>query len=440
MELSDRHYLRHLNEVNRDNKVVLSEDLFNSNGVLVVPKGIEVNSELTLKVAKHKLSKPIDDSIALGSSLSYEAVVATFEQRLDQLKVLDLVKDMENFHAVKKAFTLIGKYPLILKKLSILENRMPDVFGRALTASAMVFSLCNELKLSKETIESAFLATILADVGLLHIAPEIVNKQGKYTPEEWKMMQGHVAIAKHFADQIPSMPSEVGRALLEHHERFDGFGYPFGKTGNELGIAGQVVAIVDKVSGLVKKLLTNNDYSWQSIIHVMQIPSTAHAPELHNAMIRLLKKISFPYKPAFSRNLYHSLVDDCIAKRERLTLWFTEFAKVYDDHGTLLTDSDQFKPIGLLRKLEYTIANTGLLSESQHVWLESLQQHRTENDFVDIEEFKLLLDEIEYRCLFVMRKFENASEELTERFGGTALLSAYRQGLESILIHSYDTE
>ena len=434
MEISDKYYLEHLYEVNQHNKVVVSKDIFNNNGVLVVKKGVEVNQSLTLRIAKHKLSSPIDGSIALSNSLSYEKLISTFEQRLEALNILEHVKQIDIFDEVSKAFALIGKYPLIIQKLSILEDRMPDIFSSSLTSSAMVLGLCKELKLPKETSEIAFLAAIISDVGLLHIDPEIIHKQGKYSPEERKMMQGHVAIAKHFADQITALPTEVGKALLEHHERVDGFGYPFGKQSDELGIEGQVIAIVDKVSGLVRKLVTNNSYSWQSIIQVMQIPSTAHAHDVHNAMIRLLKRIPFPYQPAFTPQRYESMISECISKRERLTLWQTEFTRVYADHKALLNDSEDFKPMALLSKLEYTIANTGLLNESQHKWLEALQVQHSSDDYLDIEEFILLLDEIEYRCLFIMRKFEEASEELEKRFGDTDLLSAYHQGLESILV------
>lgn len=246
-------------------------------------------------------------------------------------------------------------------------------------------------------------------------------------------MQGHVAIGKHFTDQIKAIPPEVGKALLEHHERLDGYGYPFGKTAESLSVEGQVIAIVDKMSGVVKKLVSNGTYSWQSVIHVMQISSTAHSAEVHDALLRVLKRVQFPFKPAFELNAYKSLVDQCILKRRRLDLWLKEFSKIYADHKQFMNDSPTFKPIGLLHKLEYTVANTGLFDHSLDDWLDSLRLSISDSDYSDIEEFALLLDEIEYRCLFVMRKFEEAKDELAQRFGGVEIVLAYHQGLRSIL-------
>jgi HD-GYP domain-containing protein (c-di-GMP phosphodiesterase class II) len=434
MELSGNDYLTHLAAVNADNKVVLSEEIFNNNGVLVVKKGVEVNRDLIFKVAKHKLAKPIDESITLSDVLTHEKILHTLEQRLESLGVLALVKDTVYFQEVSLAFKQLDQYPQVLQKVSILESRMPEVFGRSLTTSGMALALCRELKLPNETVQTVFLANMMADIGLLHISPAIVSKEGAFTPDERKMMQGHVAIAKHFADSVPNLPNQVGRALLEHHERMDGFGYPFGKQNEELCVEGQVIAIVDKVNGLVQKLINGNSYSWSAILHVMQIPSTAHSPEIHKAMIRLLRNFSLPYAPAFSPERYPNMVIRCMKKRKKLQLWFMEFAKVFVNHKALLTDNENFKPLALLSKLQSTIDNTGLLNDAQHTWLSALYKQTTPTDYADLEEFALLLDEVEYRCVFVMGKMEAAKVELAKRFGGLDLLTTYYQGLNKILM------
>lgn len=431
--LSDEHYLNHLTEVNKHNKVVLSEDIYNQNGVLVIKKGVEVDSELTYKIARHKLKVPIDQSISLNQAITYEHVIESFQQRLQELKLGDLFQKTAMFDDALRAFKVIPKHPQVAQKLTILKERLPDIFSRSLTRSGMAINVCKELNLSENMSENIFLATLISDVGLLHIAPEIVNKDKEFTPQEWKMMQGHVAIGKHFTDQIKAIPPEVGKALLEHHERLDGYGYPFGKTAESLSVEGQVIAIVDKMSGVVKKLVSNGTYSWQSVIHVMQISSTAHSAEVHDALLRVLKRVQFPFKPAFELNAYKSLVDQCILKRRRLDLWLKEFSKIYADHKQFMNDSPTFKPIGLLHKLEYTVANTGLFDHSLDDWLDSLRLSISDSDYSDIEEFALLLDEIEYRCLFVMRKFEEAKDELAQRFGGVEIVLAYHQGLRSIL-------
>jgi hypothetical protein len=247
------------------------------------------------------------------------------------------------------------------------------------------------------------------------------------------MMKGHVVIAKHFADMVPSLPKVVVKAVLEHHERADGFGYPFGKHASQLGIEGQVLAMVDKVSAIYQKLVTSGTHSWTSVIAVIQVPSTAHAVPLQKAMMRVLKGFPLQYEVAFSALQFKELVKTCIEKRKRLSLWFDEFARIYVDHKSLMLDSDSFKPLALLHQLEHTVINSGVLNNAQHTWLIRLPEKLLKVDCLDIEEFALVLDEVEYQCLFVMRKMVFDKDELAKRFDGPELPSLYYLGLMNIL-------
>jgi HD-GYP domain-containing protein (c-di-GMP phosphodiesterase class II) len=433
MELSHQHYVSHLTEVSKTNKVILTDDVFNHRGVLVVKKGVEVDKDFAQKIAKHKLFKPLDRSISLTSTLNQRTSFEFFTSRLDDMQLSDIVRHNGMYKDALESFHLLTRYPLITQKLTVLAERMPDVLGRSLLTSVIALGLCRELKLSKQAVENVFVAGVISNVGLLHIDPLLVNKKGHYSHGEWKLMQGHVVIAKHFADMVPSLPKQVVKAVLEHHERADGFGYPLAKHAPQLGIEGQILAMVDKVSAIYQKLVKHGPYSWTSVIAVMQVPSTAHAKPLHKAMMRVLKGFPLKYEAAFSQLQFKTLVETCIEKRERLNLWFKEFARIYVDHQTLMIESVNFKPLALLHQLEHTVINSGVLSEAQHTWLVKLPEKLLKADCLDIEEFALILDEVEYQCFFVMRKLVLAKDEVAKRFDGLELPSLYYQGLMNIL-------
>lgn len=433
MELSQKHYVAHLTEVSTNNKVILTEDVFNQRGVLVVKKGVEVDKVFAQKIAKHKLLKPLDNSISLTSTLNHRTSFEFFTSHLDDMNLSEIVRHNGMYHDALEAFHLITRYPMITQKLTVLSERMPDVFARSLLTAVMALGLCKELKLSKEITENVFLANIISDVGLLHIDPLIVNKQGQYNSQQWKMMQGHVVIARHFADMVPDLPKAIGRAVLEHHERPDGFGYPFSRHASQLGVEGQILAMVDKVSAIYRKLVMNGPHSWPLVIAVMQLPSTADVPFLHKGMMRLLRGFPVKYEAAYSAMEFRGVVNSCIEKRERLNLWFNEFAKIYVEHKEQMADTENFRPLALLRQLESTVIESGLLSEDQHAWLIKLQTNIAEVDFLEIEEFALVLDEVEYQCFFVMRKLVSAKEELDKRFNDQELPNMYYQGLMAIL-------
>jgi HD-GYP domain-containing protein (c-di-GMP phosphodiesterase class II) len=432
MSSSRGHYIDHLTAVNKKNKVVLAEDVLNERGVLVVKKGAEVNKEFALKVAKHKLIKPIEQSVSLSQSIDHEKIKQSCKAHLSKLSISEHAQKNSEFSAVLAFFECLFKYPLVVQKLTVLEERMPRMFGRVLNTSSLVLGMCRELNLSDESIENVFIAHMISDVGLLHIDPNVVNKKGKYTADEWRLMQGHVAIAKHFADQVPSLSPIVSRALLEHHEREDGLGYPFGKKGDKLCIEGQILSIVDSVSGLSTKLVHKQSYSWNAILHIMQMPGTEHKIEVQNAMIRLLRRLQFPHEPAYKHAQYKLLAKQCAAQRKRLRLWFLEFEKIFANHQGILTSND-FDAVALHKTLENTIHETGILNDTQHDWLVDLEQNIQPEDYIELEEYILLLDEVKFRCFFVLRTFIGHEDELAKRVGSRELLISYFMGLNKIL-------
>ena len=433
MVATQQYYLSHLTEVNKSNTIILAEDVFNDRGVLVVKKGGEVNKIFAQKIAKHKLLKPIDHSISLTSTLNQRTLFDFYSRSLDNMKLSNIVRHNGMRNDALEAFHLLNQYPLIIQKLTILAERMPEVLKSSLLTSVLALSLCRELKLSKQTAECVFVAGVIANVGLLHIDPLIVNKKGHYTQDERNLMKGHVVIAKYFADSVPSLHKLVAKAVLEHHERADGFGYPFAKQASQLGIEGQILAMVDKVNAIYQKLVRDCPHSWTSVIAVIQVPSTAHAAPLNNAMMRVLKGFSVKYEAAFSKLEFKKLVKKCIVKRERLHLWFREFARIYNEHPTLMVESVNFKPLALLHQLEYTVNNSGVLNEALHTWLVQLPENLLEADCLDVEEFALVLDEVEYQCVFVMRKLGAAKDEFAKRFDDPELADLYYQGLTCIL-------
>lgn len=435
MDTQQSHYIDHLAEVNKTNKVVLTEDVRNSKGALVVKKGVAVDRTLAAKLAKHKLIKPLENSVSLSNSLTYNQIAQMFKDRLSSNNLLLVCIQNQDFYDAFELLKLIFDYPLVVQKLTVLAHRMPERFANTIVTSVLSYPVSKQLQLSERSTKATFFACILSNIGLLHIDPEIVNKRGRYTAEEWQMLKGHVAISKHFVDLVPKLPKLVGRAILEHHERADGFGYPFAKQEAELSIEGQVVAIIDKINGLHRKLIKDGPYSWPLAIALMRLPNSAHLKSVNDAIITVLLSFNFQYKPAFTPDKYASIIEQCIAQRRKLKLWFDEFSRIYIDHKDNFSDTDLFKPIALLQMLEYCVTDSGIINDSQQIWLEDILKKETldEQDFYDIEEFSLFLQEVEYQCWFVMKKFVAGQAELIKMFGSLDLPTLYYEGLKNIL-------
>lgn len=83
----------------------------------------------------------------------------------------------------------------------------------------------------------------LHDVGKLHVPIPILNKPGKLTPDEWAVIEKHPTYGREMLDR--TFMKEAGRIVEQHHERFDGSGYPYGLAGDEIMVEAYIVAVAD---------------------------------------------------------------------------------------------------------------------------------------------------------------------------------------------------
>ncbi|MDN5362064.1 MAG: hypothetical protein PWP70_1111 [Moorella sp. (in: firmicutes)] len=96
------------------------------------------------------------------------------------------------------------------------------------------------------------LAAQMHDVGKIHIHPDILRKPGRLTPDEWRIMQQHTIYGARILGDAPrlQMAREVA---LHHHEKWDGSGYPAGLQGEDISLAGRMVALADIYDALRNK-------------------------------------------------------------------------------------------------------------------------------------------------------------------------------------------
>ncbi|MGZ4589912.1 MAG: HD domain-containing phosphohydrolase [Actinomycetes bacterium] len=88
-------------------------------------------------------------------------------------------------------------------------------------------------------------AAILHDIGKLRVPPAILNKPGKPTDDEWVVLRAHPGHGAEMAAALLPWLGSWGDVIVQHHERYDGTGYPSGLAGREISLGGRIVAVAD---------------------------------------------------------------------------------------------------------------------------------------------------------------------------------------------------
>jgi hypothetical protein len=105
--------------------------------------------------------------------------------------------------------------------------------------------LADEMKVPVEDRDRLRWSALLHDIGKLTVDTRILNKPGKLDDDEWKVIRGHPAEGTRIAGPLLEWLGPWGGAIAEHHERFDGKGYPEGLAESDISTAGRLVAVAD---------------------------------------------------------------------------------------------------------------------------------------------------------------------------------------------------
>jgi HD-GYP domain-containing protein (c-di-GMP phosphodiesterase class II) len=113
----------------------------------------------------------------------------------------------------------------------------------------LVSALAEQLELEPREREAAEQGALLRDVGQLALPEHILLKPAPLTPEERSVVELHPRIGAEVLSQVPSL-RPVATAVLHHHERYDGSGYPAGLKGDEIPMPARIVAVADAYSAM----------------------------------------------------------------------------------------------------------------------------------------------------------------------------------------------
>lgn len=126
-----------------------------------------------------------------------------------------------------------------------IKNKDDYTFLHSVSIGALLISFARALDFDRDLIRLLGIGGMLHDIGKTKVADKILNKPGKLTEEEFVIMKSHVVHSRDILTETKSIAQASIDVAAQHHERFDGSGYPLGLKKSEMSIYGQMASIVD---------------------------------------------------------------------------------------------------------------------------------------------------------------------------------------------------
>ncbi|MDD3516303.1 MAG: HD-GYP domain-containing protein, partial [Synergistaceae bacterium] len=131
----------------------------------------------------------------------------------------------------------------------VVETRDPYTAGHQERVARLAIAIAREMGLPEEQIRGVGVAAVLHDLGKIDVPAEILSKPSRLKDKEYSLIQDHCIAGYEILKNV-DFPWPVAKAVLQHHERMDGSGYPYGTGGDDILMESRILAVADVVEAM----------------------------------------------------------------------------------------------------------------------------------------------------------------------------------------------
>lgn len=335
------HYLDKVMELADDSIIEASEDIFDARGTKLVAKGTQISRHLQERLIMHKLRKPLEACLTVEGGIDTRSIAIQAERLLDMIEPMRYMYKYTCGHR-DTPLSVMQKTELgnaMTLMLTITDRGGEEALAHCIGVSLISICLAQRVGLSTDRQEELALAGLLHDIGELYIEPEYVRSPRRLLPHEWHHVVVHPLIGEMLIRDHQTCSPLVAQCVLEHHERFDGTGYPRRIRGRAISVPGQVMS----VSEMISSILFKNDRPLERAELALKIVPGEHAPELVTAVSEILhaSRVEMPARSGASSEAHPdpNLLQQVIENTLTLTRTLAGSAQLHSTAGLEIADA-----------------------------------------------------------------------------------------------------
>lgn len=186
---------------------------------------------------------------------------------------------------------------MITEALDVFSNfvdaKDPYTNGHSKRVAEYSRLIARRLGMAEEECDNVYFIALVHDIGKCYVPDEILKKPSRLTQEEFEIIKTHTVKGAKMLENFKSLPN-ISDGAMYHHERYDGKGYPTGKSGEEIPFIGRLICVADSYDAMSSNRVYRSRLSKEQIMEeLLKNRGTQFDPAIVDAFVGVLKDVNF---------------------------------------------------------------------------------------------------------------------------------------------------
>lgn len=408
LDSEQHHYCLNLIEVNKKQPVTANQPILNHQGVLLLAQGSPLDEKRSQVLLQHKLLKPLEHCVGIAESMDAQRLFDYLNKFARNLPGLYAVTNNEGYQkSLRLACLFYEKFPLLRQNLTVLALRAKHIYFQGIFSALAGIAIARKLNLSVQEIQATFIAGLFHDVGFLYLSAALREKSQGFSATEWKALQAHPLIAQRFLDMVPGLSKDIGQAIVDHHERIDGTGYPRHLFGDKISLVSQIIAATDTIIYNHSRYEDYGVHAHTMLLSALKLSDNIYFESVYDAASILFKEAALPTDAIEQLPSAKNL----LARQKNLRSQFSLAKQLAQQLVAQLNSPFTRSISAAMGRLAISVVRSGILQPEQEEWLAHFNECNN-TEALALIEISVMQDQIYDQLIHLKNLMERLLESL----------------------------
>lgn len=257
----------------------VAETILNDYGSVIIMENTILDEHLIKKLQNQNISKVKIFEEKTGKPVTKIKEVIQKKYYEDILEVKEIISELiidKNVRTekVKKiadsVIDMANEKIDLIRSLNQIKSSDEYIYTHSLNVAMLSMLIGKWLKYEDKKLQMLVQAALLHDIGKIKVPPEILNKPGKLTEAEYEEMKKHSTYGYRMLEEKGNVSMDICLAVLMHHEREDGSGYPIGAKSDRIHDFAKIIAVADIYDAMTSERVYKDRESPFEVFELME--------------------------------------------------------------------------------------------------------------------------------------------------------------------------